>query len=292
MNVGIVGFGILGNAINDVFKDSAYVIKSDPKLVKDSANLTRVVIECEFIFICVPTPYSFSKNEIDTSIIERVVSELDRLSEKFEKKPVVIIKSTTPPRVIKDFIDSYENIDLVVSPEYLTEKNARYDFIHQKVMILGGETRVVNRVSNLFLNYSICNRECKIGFTTPEEAALMKYMANSMLAVKNIFLNQFKDYYDNYFGLDCNEPYNDFLELFFLDERMGAVYTNKNRYTVPGHDGDIGFGGKCLPKDINSIIAEGKRLGVDLTLLKETERHNNKIRSFLDWIDIDGAFVD
>ncbi len=292
MSIGIVGFGILGNAINDVFKDNINVIKSDPSLVKDGANLTRVVLNCNYIFVCVPTPYSFRKKETDCRIIESVISEINELSGKFNKQPIVIIKSTTPPSVIRDFIDRFSNISIVVNPEYLTEKNARYDFIHQQVMILGGKLEDCEKVRSLFLRYSICNRDCEVGFCKAEEAALLKYMANTMLAVKNIFLNQFKQYYDSYFNSTDDERFNDILKLFFLDKRMGDVYINKKSYTIPGHDGDVGYGGKCLPKDINSIIAEAEKVNIDLSLLKETEKSNQKIRSLLDWLEIDGAFTD
>jgi len=291
LNIGIIGFGILGNAINDVFKDKANIIKSDPKLLNNSANPTRIVLECEFIFICVPTPYSFSNQETDGSIIKTVISEINFLSNKYKKRPIVIIKSTTPPRLVKEFIDTYKDIDIVVNPEYLTEKNSSYDFIHQKFMILGGDHKACKRVSLLFSKYSICNADCKVGYCTAEEASLLKYMANSMLAVKNIFLNQFKEYYDKYFNLKDDSKYNDFLKLFHLDHRMGNVYINKKDYTIPGHDGDIGYGGKCLPKDLNSMISEGNKLNVNFTLLTETEKYNQKIRTYKDWISIDGAFI-
>lgn len=48
---------------------------------------------------------------------------------------------------------------------------------------------------------------------------------------------------------------------------------------VPGHDGRLGFGGACFPKDTKAIIkyAEDKR--IDLKLIKSAVETNNRIRA-------------
>ena len=41
--------------------------------------------------------------------------------------------------------------------------------------------------------------------------------------------------------------------VFQLDERMGTSHFN-----VPGHDGNYGYGGKCLPKDLEAFTKRSK----------------------------------
>ena len=48
---------------------------------------------------------------------------------------------------------------------------------------------------------------------------------------------------------------------------------------VPGHDGRFGFGGACFPKDTSALINYADSLDVDLSLIKDAIKQNNKIRS-------------
>ena len=61
------------------------------------------------------------------------------------------------------------------------------------------------------------------------------------------------------------------------------------KYRVPGPDGDFGYGGKCLPKDVQAIIHEGNNQGTPLTLLERVVEINNIIRTNRDWEFIQGA---
>src|ERR1700739_3550604 len=51
-----------------------------------------------------------------------------------------------------------------------------------------------------------------------------------------------------------------------MDPRIGRLFLN----------GGWGFGGGCLPKDIQAFNRLAERNGVDFTLLKETERINKR----------------
>ena len=67
----------------------------------------------------------------------------------------------------------------------------------------------------------------------------------------------------------CESTYEEFAEMVGLDERIGQSHSK-----VPGPDGKKGFGGACLPKDMNAFI----NFDSDLTLIAETVKINNKIR--------------
>ena len=43
------------------------------------------------------------------------------------------------------------------------------------------------------------------------------------------------------------------------DDRLG-----KSHWSVPGPDGNLGFGGSCFPKDINALINKASELNLML----------------------------
>ena len=47
---------------------------------------------------------------------------------------------------------------------------------------------------------------------------------------------------------------------------------------VPGHDGRLGFGGACFPKDSSALLKLSNSFDSEFTLLKEVIKINNEIR--------------
>jgi UDPglucose 6-dehydrogenase len=71
-----------------------------------------------------------------------------------------------------------------------------------------------------------------------------------------------------------------------LDSRLGSSH-----WSVPGPDGDFGFGGHCFPKDLAAIINITEKLGTTNHVLKATLDTNNKIRKNKDWESMKGRAV-
>ena len=68
-------------------------------------------------------------------------------------------------------------------------------------------------------------------------------------------------------------------KLAVLDPEEGPSHTN-----VPGHDGKLGFGGTCFPKDIQSLIYQMKELNMESYILSSTiNRNENVDRVEKDW---------
>jgi len=67
-------------------------------------------------------------------------------------------------------------------------------------------------------------------------------------------------------------------EGFLRDGRVGVSHTN-----VPGHDGKLGFGGHCFPKDIQALIKFSESIGVDSNTLKGAWKTNLFVRPEKDW---------
>ena len=260
MKIGIVGYGFVGKAVDYGFKRDIEKIIIDPKLDTSISNLKYH--NPEFIFICVPTPMNSDGNQ-DSSIIEQVLAEINK---EFSES-VVIVKSTVLPSIIEKLSKSHKHF--VYNPEFLREKTANEDFVNADSLILGGEPDDLKRVAELYNNHSDC-KIVEIHETDVISASLVKYSINTFLASKVIFFNQLHDIYK---ALTPDIKWDEFITMINSDKRIGESHMD-----VPGHDGKLGFGGACFPKDTAALLSLSKDIDKEFSLLKEVVRINNNIR--------------
>ena len=260
MKIGIVGYGFVGKAVDYGFKRDIEKIIIDPKLDTSISNLKYH--NPEFIFICVPTPMNSDGNQ-DSSIIEQVLAEINK---EFSES-VVIVKSTVLPSIIEKLSKTHKHF--VYNPEFLREKTANEDFVSANSLILGGESKDLKRVAELYNNHSDC-KITDVHETDIISASLVKYSINTFLASKVIFFNQL---YDISKALAPNIKWDEFITMINSDNRIGESHMD-----VPGHDGRLGFGGACFPKDTAALLSLSKDMDKEFSLLKEVIRINNNIR--------------
>ena len=286
MDIGIIGYGTVGKAIFNGFKDKTTLYVFDPIYFAEQAEHFKSSIEevwyaSDFIFIAIPTPQKLTSDQLggpfDSSNIDQLLAEISPLLQTKKSagtNKVLIIVSTTLPSKVKEYLNHYSKLNLVMLPEFLTEQNAQHEFLNPKFRIIGGEPEHTRAVHQLFEKYSIC-ASCKVGYCDAIGAAFIKYMINSYLAVKVSFLNQF---YDLFQQSDSTTDWKKLSELLHYETRMGNSHKE-----VPGYDGDRGWGGKCLPKDVNAIMRDAEKQGYPLKLLEEAWRYNLSVRSKIDW---------
>ena len=92
INVGIIGFGFVGESQAFAFSPIANVFIYDVDPLR-SVNTLDEVLKCDFVFVCVPTPMQNDGTQ-DKSFIEDVFSNS-------RKGPIYIIKSTVIPGTTK-----------------------------------------------------------------------------------------------------------------------------------------------------------------------------------------------
>ena len=275
MNVGIVGLGYVGTAVETVFKEYYKVITYDINKKCSAESLDTLVEQTDIIFLCLPTPMN-SNGSCNISIIENVLSELNN-SDNIKDK-IIAIKSTISPGTTIDLQNKYINLNLVFNPEFLTEKNYINDFRNQNRIIIGGKKKNMMIIEKIYKNIF---KNIPIILTDSTTAEMVKYLTNTFLATKVSFANEMKVICDN---LEIN--YNQVVKYSLFDQRLGSSHWN-----VPGHDGKLGFGGSCLPKDLNSMIFVANNLGLDLNLLKSVWKTNIKVRPERDWEKLKGRAV-
>lgn len=292
MNIGIVGKGFVGSAIYEKFSEKYTVLSYDtnPEL-SDVSSLEELVKKSNLIFVCLPTPMIKNTGRCSTHLVNMTLkninnfvynNEYSRNKSSFVPKTVVI-KSTVPPGTCDPWNQEYWLLDIVFSPEFLTEANAKEDFSNQTRIILGGpegpryghynkHLSGVTEVAEVF--ETVFGSQINIVKTDFKSAEMVKYMANAFLATKVAFANQMYELCDQ---MDLD--YNTIKNMVTLDPRIGNTHLD-----VPGPDGDFGFGGHCFPKDLNALINLFIDNDLDPTLLKEVRSLNDRVRINKDWL--------
>ena len=260
-NVGIIGNGFVGEAQAFAFSPISNVKIYDVDKNKSTAKLSDVH-DCDFVFVCVPTPMDSDGNQ-DLSYIHNVFKNS-------QDKPIYIIKSTIIPGTTNTLINQHPEKKITFSPEFLTERTAKLDMLTQSRIILGGEKKLVDLVSELYIQRFKNKNIIKTDTITAE---LIKYMNNTFFATKVSIMNEFK-ILSNKVGANWIDALNGFAS----DGRIGDSHLN-----VPGHDGQLGYGGKCFPKDVCALINFAQKNGVDLKTISAGWQTNLKVRKFKDW---------
>ena len=276
MKIGIVGQGYVGTAIKVGFEPH-YELETYDKYDEDKSTcgLSDMVAECEVIFVCVPTPMN-EDGTCHTHIVESVVREIDEWVSRYHKdiKPIVVIKSTIPPGTTDRLHRKYKNVDVIFNPEFLSEATFIEDFKNQNRIILGGVRRGTNLLRQV---YSKVFPKTTIVKTGAKHAEMVKYFTNCFLATKVSFANEMKVLCD-----EIDIDYDKVVEYATYDEILG-----KSHWAVPGPDGNLGFGGHCLPKDVSALVNEYD----DMELLKAVLQVNDKVRKNRDWEKMKGRAV-
>lgn len=275
--IGIIGQGFVGNAVYQKFSSFYEVFTYDLDKDKCNSSLSDVIFKCETIFVCVPTPMK-KDGSCDTSIIESILGEVDLLADNLETKRTIIIKSTIPPGTTARFNNRYDSLSIVFNPEFLTERNAVADFENQDRIIIGGPRPTTTEVKTLF---SKVFPKAHIIKTDSTHAEMVKYTTNTFLATKISFANEI---YQLCGKLDID--YDKVIEYATLDDRLGDSH-----WGVPGHDGDLGFGGHCFPKDLAALLYLSKKYNTTNNVLCATQETNDNVRENRDWERMKGRAV-
>ena len=268
-NVGVLGNGFVGESQVFAFSPTTNIRVYDIDPLKSTHTLEET-LKSDFVFVCVPTPMKKDGTQ-DLSYIERVF-------ENAIPGPVYIIKSTILPGTTQKLVEKFPKLDIIFSPEFLTERTAKLDMLTQARIIFGGKKRLCNKVKKLF-EQRFMKRTYIL--TDPTTAELIKYMNNTFFATKVSIINEFKRL-SNALGTD----WEDAMHGFAADGRVGDSHLQ-----VPGPDGKLGYGGTCFPKDVNALITMGEDLGTPMNTIKAGWKTNLEVRPEQDWNKLKGRAV-
>ena len=273
MKIGIVGQGFVGTAVREGLKDYFKIETFDIAKESTCLSLQDVFDKSNILFVCLPTPMDKKTGACYIGIVESVLVSLNQYGKK-----VVVVKSTIPPGTTAKWNEKFENLDIVFNPEFLTEANSINDFKNQNRIIIGGPKKAASKVRRVFVK---AFPKVKIIKTDSTYAEMVKYVTNAFLSMKVSFANEM---YQICEGLDVD--YDKVIEYAMHDERLGYSH-----WSVPGPDGDFGYGGHCFPKDVRGLIRVAHEVNVSPRMLTATDMKNNDVRKNRDWEGMEGRAV-
>ena len=284
MKIGVIGRGFVGGSIEKLINSkSGYKVLSYD--VKDEAadmnkRFDRIVRECDFIYLCVPTPMD-SEGKCYTGIVRDSLRLLSYYSKSRKKETVVLIKSTMVPSTSDELKKEFPDLIIITNPEFLTERRAYDDLCEAKQHVLGVPELIPAEVyTSLSKFHRAIWPEANLVWVSNKEAELIKYMTNSYYSFKVVFANHIYQLCQS-IGVD----YSHFIKAAqTADPRLGPTH-----WSVPGPDGSLGFGGKCFPKDFNGMIKLFEKNNIDCEVLQKAWEYNVNVREDHDWNRIEGA---
>lgn len=255
MKIGIIGRGTVGKAVYDGLNHLGHqMCFFDPAYEGSTLN---DVLDAEVVFISVPTNQA-PNGDCDTSIVERVISELNAAG----YKGLIGIKSTSIPGTCERVSAEYPNLRICSVPEFLRAKTALADFMYNHDLLVIGSNReedfeTIKKIHGHLPHNVACVK--------PTEAEVIKYFNNVNHSVQIIFANiayevckKLGVHYDAvFYAISKRECFN-------------PAYLNCNENLR-------GFGGHCLPKDTSAWANLVKNLGLDYTMIEAVIKDNEKL---------------
>lgn len=239
MQFGILGYGYVGKATHTGLLHNSDTIIHDT-LLRTERTLLR---EADTVFVCLPTE---TQKQIDI-----LINEL-QLIQKLNSDMQFVIRSTLP-------LGACERIQNLVGtiiyiPEFLRERYWETDCLKRPLVVGCDDMPLPDWL--LAEDIQTCSTK---------EAELTKMYSNNLNVIKIAFANVFYDLAESV-GADYNKVKNAVLQ----------VQHDQTYLDVPGHDGTRGFGGKCLPKDLDFIIDTLDRHNIDQNWFKHIRKLNKE----------------
>ena len=213
------------------------------------------IAECEFIFLCVPTPQD-ADGSADLSYVIKATKNLSTL---VKKDATLITKSTVPVNAWKEVVKALNRSDVAVvsNPEFLREGSAIADFFNPDRIVVGcGSSEKAKQVSDLYKQPDV-----ETIITDNSSAELIKYASNSFLAIKLSYVNEVAALCE---AVGANAK--DVLFGMGKDSRIGS------RFLEPGP----GWGGSCFPKDVRALRVTAEDNAINMSLLSAAIDSNEK----------------
>jgi UDPglucose 6-dehydrogenase len=202
-------------------------------------------------FICVGTPSRPFDNRADTSSVFAAASDLLRFA---GPRTVIIIKSTVPVGTGDEIAAVIANSKRSVAgnPEFLREGSAIVDFMSPDRIVIGTEDDHARKVlADIYRAQT--DAGAPLVSVSRREAELIKYAANSFLAIKITFINEIANLCEAV-GADVDQIAGG----IGLDRRIGRNFLKAGP----------GFGGSCFPKDMVALMGTAHDHGVALRTLE------------------------
>jgi len=235
-------------------------------LIDFTTDKRRGIEHGDVVFIAVPTPMSDS-GAADLSHVYAAAEDIGTYMDRYK---VVVDKSTVPVGTadeVRAIIrkKTRHDFDLVSNPEFLKQGKAVADFMQPDRVVVGSDSQRALDVMRELYEPFLRTFHPLIAIDI-RSAEMAKYAANCFLATKISFINEISNLCEKA-GADISAV----REAIGADKRIGY------EFLFPG----IGYGGSCLPKDVQALLHTAETLGADMHLLSAVEQVNSEQKTAL-----------
>jgi UDPglucose 6-dehydrogenase len=189
----------------------------------------------DFVVIATPTNFDSNTSYFDTDSIQEVIEK----TITFNSSCTFIIKSTIPVGYTQFLREHFDYQEIYFSPEFLREDIALKDNLFPSRIVMGGHSENAKLFANLMLGGSL-DPQTPLLFTSSAEAESIKLFSNTFLAMRVAYFNELDT-----FALSSEMDVKNIIEGVCADSRIGNFYNNPS----------FGYGGYCLPKDTQQLLA-------------------------------------
>jgi len=232
-----------------------------------STNINKAVTESEIIFLAVGTPEGVNGTP-NLSMLEEVSQQIASFINNYK---VIAVKSTVTigtaaklKKIINENAPRDAQFDIVSNPEFLREGNAVYEFQNPDRIILGSDSdKAIALMKEIYK--PLTQQNIPIVETDNVTAEMIKYSANTILALKISYINEVANLCDRV-GADINQV----SKAIGMDKRIGSKFLKSGP----------GYGGSCFPKDVKGFVNIAEKIGYDFKIGKailEVNRHQRVV---------------
>lgn len=236
-------------------------------------DAAEAVADSEFVFFCVGTPYGKDGSADLTYLFQALDMAIDGIAD--EKFRVMVVKSTVPPGTTAERVAPYVKekgekaafISVANNPEFLREGHCWEDFIHADRIVLGcDQGKAEEMLKKLYEPMDV-----PVFCVSHNTGEFIKYLSNTLLATMISYSNEMARIADSIGNIDTAEAFR----ILHMDRRWDGCQMTS--YVYPG----CGYGGYCLPKDTNALLARAREAGCEPAILREVISVNDNIAKYI-----------
>lgn len=232
--------------------------------IQFTQNIVEAIAYSKIQCIAVGTP----PNTDGSANLQYVLQVAQSIGDYMTDYKLIIVKSTVPVGTADKVQESVQlclqrrqldcQFDLVSNPEFLKEGAAVDDFMKPDRIIIGAEKlRAIELMRELYAPFN--RNHDRLIVMDIHSAELTKYAANAMLATKISFMNEMATIAEKV-GADIEH-----IRLGIgSDPRIGFDFI------YPG----AGYGGSCLPKDVQALLSTAQSVGIEANILAAVQQTN------------------